>query len=195
MVPEAMKEARGAQVVDPLALDTRWNGCRIVGALVHRLVLPNAYEAALASVSSWRQRKAQSYRFRRDRCTSLLAGLLLDKLLRERGLRERDRSYVAGEQGKPAFSDCSELHFNVAHSGDMAVVALSAHPVGIDVESLSDFPYEVAEPYAWTEMESVGKLLGCGIGTFVDGAGYRRPEGVVVKHIMLDGYLVCVARR
>ena len=82
-----------------------------------------------------------------------------------------------------------------AHSAGMAVGALSDKPIGVDVEYLSSFPYDIAEPYAWTEMESVGKLLGCGVGTFVDSGIYERPADVTVEHFKLGDHLVCIARQ
>ena len=43
-----------------------------------------------------------SLRFDKDRRLSLLAGMLLDELLCERGLRERDMAYVENDRGKPS---------------------------------------------------------------------------------------------
>ena len=177
-----------------LACDKRGTGWRLVAASDDELAAPGAFEAALASVSDHRRGKALSFRFDEGRRTSLLAGLLLDELLAERGLRERDMAYEAGEFGKPAFAGREDLHFSLAHSAGMAAAALSDAPIGVDVEHLPSFPLDVAEPYAWTEMESVGKLLGCGVGTFVDAGDYERPDNVAVKHFALGDHLVCVAR-
>lgn len=177
-----------------MGLDIRDNGCRVIAARADALEDADTFEEALAHVSDHRRLKAKSFRFAKDRQLSLLAGLLLDELLRDYGLRERDMAYLVGPQGKPEFADRSDLHFSLAHSGSMAVAALSTSPVGVDVEHLPSFAYDVAEPYGWTKMESVGKLLGCGVGTFVDGAAFRVPAGVSVEHVELGDYLVCIAR-
>ena len=176
-----------------LVLNTVWNDCRLVGALTDFLERPYEYEAALAGVSPHRRGKAQSFRFAKDRRLSLLAGLLLNELLMERGLNERDVAFGEHEFGKPFLVDHPNLHFSVAHGERMAVAVLSERPVGVDVEYLPTFPYDLAEPYAWTEMESVGKLIGCGVGVYVDGGEYDRPAGVAVKHIPLGDYLICLA--
>ena len=102
-------------------------------------------------------------------------------------------TYVVGEFGKPTFVDHADLHFSLAHSTGMAVGALADVPIGVDVEHLPSFPYDIAEPFSWTEMESVGKLIGCGVGTFVDSGFYERPDGVVVEHFELGDHLVCIA--
>lgn len=177
-----------------LDLDIRENGSRVIAAQTGMLEEESAFKEALSGMSGYRRRKVESFRFAKDRLLCLLAGLLLDELLRDVGLRERDMAYVEGAQGKPAFAGRDDIHFSLAHSGRMAVAALAFAPIGVDIEHLPSFAYDVAEPFAWTKMESVGKLLGCGVGEFVDGAAFSMPEGVVVQHIELNGYLICIAR-
>lgn len=174
-------------------LDMGKAGPRVVAARIGAFDDGLDFDTALSGVSAVRRGKALAYRFDKDRRLSLLAGLLLDALLRERGLREHDMAYVIGEHGKPAFRDFPGLHFSLAHSGEMAVAALADAPIGVDVERLSDFPHEIAESREWTAMESVGKALGCGVGLFVDGGGFAIPQGMCVEHVDLGDYLVCVA--
>ena len=178
-----------------LACDKHGAGWRFIAAPDDQIAASEAFDAALPLVSDHRRDKALSFRFEKDQRTSLLAGLVLDELLSERGLRERDMIYEIGELGKPTFADYKDLHFSLAHSAGMAVGALSDKPIGVDVEYLPSFPYDIAEPYAWTEMESVGKLLGCGVGTFVDSGIYERPADVTVEHFKLGDHLVCIARQ
>ncbi len=176
-----------------LALDITHQGCRVIAGLTDALADERRFAEALERVSASRRQKVQSYRFAKDRRLSLLAGLLLDELLGDVGLCERDMAYAQGEGGKPVFANRPDLHFSLAHAERMAVAALSGAPVGVDVEYLPTFPHDVAEPYAWTEMESVGKLYGSGVGAFVDGEAYSRPAGVTLEHIPLGDYLVCIA--
>lgn len=176
-----------------LRLDIRDGGCRVIAAQTGVIEDAEAFERALASASDYRRAKVGAFRFAKDRRLSLLAGLLLDELLHEHGLRERDMAYLEGPQGKQSFANREDLHFSLAHSGDMAVAGLSTSPIGVDVEHLPAFAYDVAEPYEWTKMESVGKLRGCGVGAFVDGAAFSVPDGVTVRHVELGDYLVCIA--
>ena len=177
-----------------LACDMRGAGWRFVAAPDDQIATSEAFYAALPLVSSHRREKALAFRFAKDRRTSLLAGLLLDELLAERGLHEKDMTYEVSALGKSTFAEHANLHFSLAHSAGMAVGALSDEPIGVDVEHLPGFPYDIAEPYAWTEMESVGKLLGCGVGTFVDSGAYERPVNVTVEHFALGDHLACIAR-
>lgn len=171
----------------------RANGCLVAAGRTNALEDEREFGAAMERVSAHRRAKVRAYRFRKDQALSLMAGLLLDELLAGFGLRERDMRFEEAQGGKPVFANRPDLHFSLAHSERMAVAALSRVPVGVDVERLVGFPHDVAEPYLWTEMESVGKLIGCGVGAFVDSGDYRRPAHVEVEHFPLDDYLVCLA--
>ena len=173
----------------------RTGGCHVVAGQTSALESEQEFEAALGGVSSQRRAKVRAYRFSKDQRLSLLAGLLLDELLGDYDLRERNMLFGEGEGGKPVFENRPDLHFSLAHSERMAVAALARAPIGIDVEYLPAFPRDVAEPFLWTEMESVGKLLGCGMGRYVDGEAYCRPAKTIVEHITLGDYLVCIARQ
>ena len=173
----------------------RADGCHVASGLTDTLEDEREFEKAMGRLSAHRRAKVQAFRFPKDRRLSLLAGLLLDELLADCGLREQDMRFGEADGGKPVFADRPDLHFSLAHSERRAVAALARTPVGVDVEFLPSFPHDIAEPYSWTEMESVGKLLGCGVGGFVDGKNYCRPEGVTIEHVALDDYLVCIARR
>lgn len=87
-------------------------------------------------LSHYRRAKTLRYRFDRGKWLSAGAGLLLDSMLREHGLLERDMTYIEGEHGKPAFASYPELHFNLSHSGSLVACALSDRPVGVDVQQL-----------------------------------------------------------
>ena len=59
--------------------------------------------------------------------------------------------------GKPFFSEREDLHFNLSHSGDLALCALDGAPVGADIQIIKEWrpslPRRVcsAEELAWLE--------------------------------------------
>lgn len=111
------------------------------------------------------------------RRASLSAWALLARGLRMLGV-ESLPSVAFGARGKPYFAD-SELHFSLAHSGEIAAALISDAPCGVDVEEVRG---EVsARLYArclneaergqnlpffecWTKKECIGKRSGLGIG-------------------------------
>jgi 4'-phosphopantetheinyl transferase len=98
-------------------------------------------------------------------------------------------SFVSNEFGKPRLANAKPVHFNLSHSGDRAVLAVSdAAPVGIDLERIRSVDHvDLAKRYfhpnelaaivgrldaadqrrafflIWTLKEAVVKALGCGL--------------------------------
>ena len=89
-----------------------------------------------------RRRKAGRYRFAADQRLCVGAGLLAVSMLRRAGARDLTLQY--SEQGKPSLVRHPNLHFNLSHSGTLAVCAVSGEPVGVDVETICDHGDEVA---------------------------------------------------
>jgi 4'-phosphopantetheinyl transferase len=103
--------------------------------------------------------------------------------------------------GKPILAASAGLHFNLAHAGRHALVAIARHrPVGVDLElarPLADMgglarsllPPSLAAAFTqlppavraarllscWTRLEALGKLTGTGLGGGL--AVLARPEG------------------
>ena len=115
--------------------------------------------------------------------------------------------------GKPYFKEYPERHFNLSHSGEYALCALSDAPVGADLEVVRPrkenlpaytFKGENYERYLalgggwdafytlWTEVESIIKYTGEGL------KAYRRaqlPEGCVISNLSGDGWKGAVCGR
>lgn len=68
---------------------------------------------------------------------SLAAGLLLYDAFGE-GLRSA--RYERGKRGKPELTD--SMPFNISHAGDYAVLALSKHTVGVDLERIRPIDWQ-----------------------------------------------------
>ncbi|HOI88261.1 MAG TPA: 4'-phosphopantetheinyl transferase superfamily protein [Lentimicrobium sp.] len=124
----------------------------------------------------------------RDVQRSLLGEVITRHLLeRVCGKLPDDREFFIGEKGKPEPGGLQGIHFNVSHSGDWVVAALSPFPVGVDVERMRKVPEGVANRFfsekekawlasanneiekaeifftLWTLKESFLKALGTGL--------------------------------
>ncbi len=133
---------------------------------------------------------ARAEAFTRDepRRRFLLARGGLRKLLAERlGVEPAEVAFEYGASGKPFLAGDAPIHFNLAHSGELAVCAIADRPVGVDVEAIrprksaSDLaerwfhPAErrridsASDPLAefyrtWVMKEAALKLVGVGVG-------------------------------
>ncbi len=104
------------------------------------------------------ERRERTARLRRpeDRARSVTAGLLLRFGLAERfGLPPGSCSIERGENGKPFVKGRPDCCFNLSHAGEWAVCALSAAPVGVDIERAEGRHEDLArrffcpEEFAW----------------------------------------------
>ena len=155
------------------------------------------------------------FRFEKDRHLCLGAGLLLACALRRAGAS--DLSLHCLSNGKPELAIAQNLHFNLSHSGTLAVCAVSDQSVGVDVEVIqradpgvvamcfqpseqawlnrSDDPCR-AFTRLWTRKESYLKLLGTGLSHPLDSFAVlpaeKTPDGVAYYEKKIAGHLLCV---
>jgi 4'-phosphopantetheinyl transferase len=142
----------------------------------------------LAALSTDEQRRHARYQKREDAQRYANTRLVLRHLLAERlrCMPEGIRLHY-GTHGKPLLLTENVWHFNVSHSREISLLALSRRcPVGIDIEALdADLPLtdiarqafsanerrhaELEGPPAfyaiWTAKEAAFKAWGCGLGT------------------------------
>ena len=107
-------------------------------------VLEDAVQFAYAyqSLSSRRQKKVDAFLCMKDKKLSLGAGLLLRQGLAAHGINEQEAVFAYGENGKPYLPDHPDVHFNLSHSGEMAVAVFADTAVGCDIERIgaADLP-------------------------------------------------------
>lgn len=94
------------------------------------------YGRAYSGIS--RQRRERSDRMKQpaDRIRSVGASLLLEYSLGKMGISKFRYGY--GDKGKPFLVDRNDVCFNISHSEDRVMCAVSSYPVGCDVEYIND---------------------------------------------------------
>ncbi|MCI5700737.1 MAG: 4'-phosphopantetheinyl transferase superfamily protein [Lachnospiraceae bacterium] len=95
-------------------------------------------------VSEERRKKIDKLVFRKDKILSLAAGILLKKSLSDIGINEFCLEY--GKYGKPYIKN-KNIFFNLSHSEDMVMCAVSDMEIGCDVEKISDIDMEIAKRF------------------------------------------------
>lgn len=114
---------------------------------VSNLTDPLVYPELMEGLPKDRREKIIKYRQLKDRRQSLGAGLLLKRVLEKHGVPMKDFSYL--EHGKPVTDG---ICFNLSHSHDKVVCAVSKEPVGIDIEKIEPLHANLAERF-FTENE------------------------------------------
>ena len=137
-----------------------------------------------------RKSKIDAFKFDDGKRRSLGAWALLDKMLREIGINDGDKLNIEiTEHGKPILTDYPDVHFNISHSKERVMCALSDAGIGCDTEGIAAADLKIAgrfyhkEEYdailkaedkrardelfyrIWTRKESYIKALGTGLVT------------------------------
>jgi 4'-phosphopantetheinyl transferase len=97
----------------------------------------------LALLDAGERRRAARFRAEGGRQRFIAAHAMLRCLLATRtGVPPQQIALVAGPRGKPALAaaGAAGLHFNLAHSGELAVAALADSELGVDIEVPRPFP-------------------------------------------------------
>ena len=93
------------------------------------------YEDWRKAASRGRREKAEKFHRRKDRYLSIGAAHLLDLMLREYGMREKEREPSFGKEGKPCYNGLP-ASFSLSHSGDCVLLTYSeeVRTIGCDLE-------------------------------------------------------------
>jgi len=134
-----------------------------------------------------RRSKIDKLKNESDKRLSLCAGILVKKAFEDIEREYLLNEIIALENGRPGLPKTAGIDFNVSHSGDMAVCALSDSSVGCDIQLMKptdagiakrffseeekqyvfagDDPLEITDRFyrIWTRKEAYTKLTGEGI--------------------------------
>lgn len=116
-----------------------------------------------SSVPAYRQKKIDRFRFEKDKRLSLGVALLLKRACEDFGIAGADEHVECSERGKPYFVDYPQIHFNLSHSDERVMCAISTYEVGCDVEIIKKDRLHIAEkafsPSEQAWIKSLGNAL------------------------------------
>ena len=163
---------------------------------IRNLLIKNEYEIRLANASSCRREKINKCTLPQKALENLAAAAVIDEAVKQFDLREKQINYGFGKVGKPYIKNCDDIHFNISHSGDYAVCAISDCEVGIDIQKIEKPNLQVAKRFfakneyeyianqpdeksksdafyrIWTLKESFVKAIGVGTNLSFDSFGF-----------------------
>lgn len=165
---------------------------------------PQTDPSALEGIPKWRCEYILRYLNAEDRKRSLGAWKIMQKMLSRYGFSADD--VTLGDNGKLT---CKGIYFNLSHSQDFALCAISDSPVGCDIEQVIKAPLDVAKKVftlkereylnaaqgdeekgkrffkLWTIKEGYLKMTGEGLGFPMD----RLEVDISAEAIFRDGVL------
>lgn len=177
------------------------------------------YETLRSHVSWERQMKADKYYHMEDRLRCICSEILLKySLWKDRGFRGKiELGY--NSYGKPCLKKMKDSAFNISHSGDWVVVAISQAEIGVDVEKIQQTHEDIAHRFftpfenyyiekgtlqeraarftqIWALKESYIKYLGTGLSTPLESftvdveKGEVMHKGISVPAITAQSYVI-----
>ena len=148
------------------------------------------FEACRQRLPRHRLQKLKKLKNREDQNLSVASWVVLQKALEGFPFYSGDENITIQKNGKISFADSPHVHFNISHSGDVAMCAVSGCPVGVDVQVERDFNEDICYRYflpreadyvldetdpckkkdnffrIWTLKEAYAKMTGGGLGEF-----------------------------
>ena len=118
------------------------------------------FMALLPKLTERRREKMRAYAHRNDALRSMAAELLLFHALTESGVEHSGLHICETEDGKPYLEGVRDFHFNLSHSGNLAVCAVSSLPVGCDVQEITDVKLDIARRFTPEEYGKITALTG-----------------------------------
>ena len=114
---------------------------------IRALDIPDNYDRAYSCVSDMRKEKTDRFKNSEDKKRSLVSELLIRKALTDRNIDFTDLVYEYGEHQKPYFKNFSDFCFNISHSGDYVILAVSDKEIGCDIEKIRKYDLKIAERF------------------------------------------------
>lgn len=170
--------------------------------------------ASLAAVSQQRREQALKYYHESGQKLCIAAYLLLmEGLHYEYGIVEPP-VFEYSANGKPFIASHPDIHFNLSHSANVALCALSSQPVGADVEtprqvssSLIDYTMSDEEKAKinssrnpalcflsfWTKKEALLKLTAEGINNEMKDV-LCRADNYIIETVITKSYVYSIAK-
>ena len=104
---------------------------------VSKLYDDGVFREYYRKLSEYRKEKTDRMKMRKDKNLSLGVGILTGRFFEDNfGICEKSVRYSEMKNGKPFFTDFSNIHFNASHSGDVCICTFSENNTGCEVEIL-----------------------------------------------------------
>ncbi len=121
---------------------------KIYALNIGKNISPSLFNKFISFVSIERREKINKFMRKEDADRSLVADILVrHALIENMKIKNEDISFDYNTYGKPYFAHNPPIYFNLSHSGNWVVCAISEHEVGIDVEKIVEIDLDIAKSF------------------------------------------------
>ena len=181
-------------------------------ANINSLNNDDIYQKYYLDLPPFRKKKADEYINKIDKIRSVAAFTLLIKLLNQNKIKYNQDEFKVDSYGKPYLLN-SKIYFNISHSGDYVIAAISDKPIGVDVEIKKELKYielshlvlneqeikkinQIDNPSEfffkmWTKKESYIKCIGKGLAIPLTSINDVKPYHIKYFKIDHHQFAVC----
>jgi len=162
----------------------------------------DTYDGLLQIISAQNRERCTRFRLKKDALCTLYGELMLRNVLIQRfSLKNEDIEILRRDDGKPYVKGLP-IHFNISHSGEFVVCAVSEQEVGIDIERIKEVDLNIARRFfckseyedllaqiadkqldyffsIWTLKESYMKWLGSGMEIPLDSFCFKASDSSI----------------
>lgn len=147
----------------------------------------NTFQYLLNFVQTEKQERILKRKIKQN-ANNMLVGEILAKTVIKMtfGIDVAEQKFAYSEYEKPYLSNYPDVHFNISHSGEYVVCAVSDKPIGVDIQKIGEYNSDVAKRVCnekeleqienssdkaskftklWTQKEAVLKMYGIGIAS------------------------------
>lgn len=120
----------------------------IIGVKLTDDIERDKFDKALNYLPDEKKEKIRRFRRYEDSLRALTAEVLIRTVSCSKlSLKSDSLEFKTGPHGKPYLKDYENFHFNLSHSGDWVVCAVSNRLVGIDVEQTKEINLDIAKRF------------------------------------------------
>ncbi len=103
------------------------------------------FDTLIQCVQQEQRERILKFKLYKDALRTLAADILIRDIIINKGvLRNPDILFKRNQYGKPCLKNTPNFHFNLSHSGQWVVCAVSNVPVGIDIEEIVPIDLKIA---------------------------------------------------
>ena len=114
---------------------------------IRALDLPDNYDQAYCLLSDECKEKTDQYKNIENKKRSLISQLLLGKALIDRKKDPHVPVFEYGEYNKPYLKNETDFFFNISHSYDYVILAVSDKEIGCDIEKIRKYDLKIAKRF------------------------------------------------